>query len=47
MARIAPPNTLTDLYTYVLPKTQSYLISMARTPKSIPYKITLTKYTQS
>ena len=43
--RIARPNTLTDSYTRFLPKTQSYTISMTRTPKSIPNKITLPKYT--
>ena len=46
-ARIVPPFTLTDPYTQFLPKTQPYLNSMTRTPKSEHYNFTLPKYTLS
>ena len=42
-AMIAPPNALTDSYTPFVPKTQPYLNSMTRTPKSKPYITTLPK----
>ena len=44
-APVAPPNTLTDSYTLFLLKTQSYLSSKTRKPKSIPYNVILPKYT--
>ena len=45
MARIAPPNTLTDPYIRFLPKAQPYPNFMTGKPKSKPYNITLPKYT--
>ena len=44
-ARMAPPNTMTDSYTRLLPKARTYLILMTRTSKSKPYFIKLPKYT--
>ena len=46
-ARNALPNTLTDSYARFMPKTEPYLNSMNRTPKSISYIITLLKHTLS
>ena len=43
--RIARPNTLTDSYTWFLPKVQPFLIFMTRTRKYISNIITLPKYT--
>ena len=42
-ARVAPPNTLTDLHTRFLPEAQPYLNSMTQTPKSKLFNITLLK----
>ena len=44
-ARIAPPNTLTEAYTQLLPKAQPYLNFLTRKSKSKPHIITLLKYT--
>ena len=44
-ARIAPPKTLTDPYTQLLPKVQSYLNSKTRTPNSKLFFDTLPNYT--
>ena len=38
-ARIAPLETLTDSYSWFLPRTQPYLNSVTRAPKSIPYTL--------
>ena len=45
--RIAPPKTLTDSNTQFMLKAKLYLHSMSQTPKSVPYNITLPKYTLS
>ena len=45
--RIAPPNTLTDLYTRFLPEAQRYLTSMTGTPQFKLFIIALPKHTLS
>ena len=45
LARIEPPNTLTDSYIRFLSKTEPYLNLLTRTPESEPHFITLPMYT--